>query len=127
MAECAAITRNGQPCRGLVRAGNDYCPAHDPARQEARRRAASKAGRSRPGRELTEVKRDIRHVGDGVRDGSIESRVGAVVFQGYNTLLKTLDVERRWYETDQLEERLEELEAALERSNKEGSGYGYTG
>ena len=63
---------------------------------------------------------------DGVRDGSIESRVGAVVFQGYNTLLKTLDVERRWYETDQLEERLEELEAALERS-KEGSGYGYTG
>ena len=89
-------------------------------------RAASKAGRSRPERELKEVKRDIRHVVDGVRDGSIESRVGAVVFQGYNTLLKTLDVERRWYETDQLEERLEELEAALERS-KEGSGYGYTG
>ena len=48
-----------------------------------------------------------------------------MVFQGYNTLLKTLDVERRWYETDQLEERLEDLEAALERS-KEGSGYGYT-
>jgi len=56
----------------------------------------------------------------------MESRVGAVIFQGYNTLLKTLDVERRWYETDQLEERLEELEAALKR-NKEGSDYGYTG
>jgi hypothetical protein len=42
-------------------------------------------------------------------------------------LLKTLDVERRWYETDQLEERLEELEAALERRKEEGSGYGYTG
>ena len=123
---CLAITQEGQPCRGLVRVGNDYCPAHDPTRQEARRRAASKAGRSRPGRELAEVKRDIRNVVDAVRDGSIESRVGAVVFQGYNTLLKTLDVERRWYETDQLEERLEELEAALER-NKEGSGYGYTG
>jgi hypothetical protein len=123
---CLAITQEGQPCRGLVRVGNDYCPAHDPARQEARRRAASKAGKSGPGRELTEVKRNIRAVVDGVRDGSIESRVGAVVFQGYNTLLKTLDVERRWYETDQLEGRLEELEAALERS-KEGSGYGYTG
>jgi hypothetical protein len=122
---CLAITREGQPCQGLVRAGNDTCPAHDPTRQEARRRAASKAGRSRPGRELTEVKRDIRDVVDAVRNGSIESRVGAVVHQGYNTLLKTLDVERRWYETDQLEERLEELETALERSN-EGSGYGYT-
>ena len=123
---CLAITREGQPCRGLVRAGNDYCPAHDPTRQEARRRAASKAGRSRPGREFMDVKREIRAVVDGVRNGSIESRVGAVTFQGYNVLLKTLDVERRWYETDQLEERLEELEAALERS-KEGSGYGYTG
>ena len=123
---CLAITREGQPCRGLVRAGNDYCPAHDPSRQEARRRAASKAGRSGPGRELTEVKRSIRDIVDRVRDGSMESRVGAVIFQGYNTLLKTLDVERRWYETDQLEERLEELEAALKR-NKEGSDYGYTG
>jgi hypothetical protein len=122
MAKCAAIARSGLPCRGLVRPGNDYCPAHDPARQEARRRAASKAGRSRPGRELTEAKRDIRDVVNGVRDGSIESRVRAVVFQAYNTLLKALDVERRWYETDQLEE----LEAALERRREEGAGYGYT-
>jgi hypothetical protein len=110
MAKCAAIARSGHPCKGLVRPGNDYCPAHDPSRQEARRRAASKAGRSRPGRELTEAKRGIRDVVQGVRDGSIESRVGAVVFQGYNTLLKALDVERRWYETDELEARIESLE-----------------
>jgi len=46
MAECAAITRNGHPCKGLVRPGSDHCPAHDPARADARRRAASKAVRS---------------------------------------------------------------------------------
>lgn len=125
-AKCAAITLGGAPCKGLVRPGNEYCPAHDPARQEARRRAASKAGKSKPGRELTEAKRDILDVIKAVREESIERPVGAVVFQGYNTLLKALDVERRWRETDELEARLEELEAALDRKNREGSGYGST-
>jgi len=123
-AKCSAITLGGAPCKGLVQPGNDYCPAHDPARQEARRRAASRAGKSKPGRELTEAKRDILDVIKGVREESIDRPVGAVVFQGYNTLLKVLDVERRWRETDELEARLEELEAALVRKNK--GGYGST-
>jgi hypothetical protein len=123
-AKCSAITLGGKPCKGLVRPGNEYCPAHDPARQEARRRAASKAGKSKPGRELADAKRDILDVIKGVREESIERPVGAVVFQGYNTLLKVLDVERRWRETDELEARLEELEAALVRKNK--GGYGST-
>ncbi len=125
-AKCAAITLGGKPCRGLVRPGNDYCPAHDPARQEARRRAASRAGKSKPGRELTDAKRDILDAIKGVREESIERPVGAVVFQGYNTLLKALDVERRWRETDELEKRLEEMEAALGHKNGEG-GYGSAG
>ncbi len=125
-AKCSAITLGGAPCKGLVQPGNDYCPAHDPARQEARRRAASRAGKSKPGRELTEAKRDILDVIKGVREESIERPVGAVVFQGYNTLLKALDVERRWRETDELEARLEELEAALVRNSREGGGYGST-
>jgi hypothetical protein len=110
-----------------VRPGNEYCPAHDPARQEARRRAASKAGKSKPGRELTDAKRDILDVIKGVREESIERPVGAVVFQGYNTLLKALDVERRWRETDELEARLEEMEVALARNGREGGAYGTTG
>ena len=126
-ARCAAITLGGEPCKGLVRPGNEYCPAHDPARQEARRRAASKAGKSKPGRELTDAKRDILDVIKGVREESIERPVGAVVFQGYNTLLKALDVERRWRETDELEARLEEMEVALARNGREGGAYGTTG
>ncbi len=50
-----------------------------------------------------------------------------MIFQGYNTLLKALDVERRWRETDELEARLEEMEAALGNKNREGGGYGSTG
>ncbi len=113
-AKCAAVTLGGSPCKGLVRPGNEYCPAHDPARQEARRRAASKAGKSKPGRELTDAKRGILEVVAGVREESIERSVGAVIFQGYNTLLKALDVERRWRETDELEVKVEELAEALE-------------
>jgi hypothetical protein len=104
-----------------VQPGNDYCPAHDPARQEARRRAASRAGKSKPGRELTEAKRDILDVIKGVREESIERPVGGVIFQGYNTFLKALDVERRWRETDELVVRLEELEEQIAaEKNSEG-------
>ena len=125
-AKCAAITLGGAPCKGLVRPGNDYCPAHDPARQDARRRAAKRAGQAKPGRELTEAKRDILDVIKGVREESIERPVGGVIFQGYNTFLKALDVERRWRETDELEVRLEEMEAALARNDRESGGYGST-
>jgi hypothetical protein len=47
-----------------------------------------------------------------VRDGSLERSVGAVLLQGYNTLLKATETERRWYETQELEARIEELEEA---------------
>jgi hypothetical protein len=75
----------------------------------------------KPGRELTEAKRDILDVIKGVREESIERPVGAVVFQGYNTFLKALDVERRWRETDELVVRLEELEEQIAaEKNSEG-------
>lgn len=115
-----------QVCGRCNPAPREAAPAHDPARQEARRRAASKAGKSKPGRELTEAKRDILEVIKGVREETIERPVGAVVFQGYNVLLKALDVERRWRETDELETRLEEMEEALGHKDR-GGGYGSTG
>jgi|SRR5215208_5842988 len=110
MTRCPAITRDGQPCRGLVGAGSDYCPAHDPARSEARSRSASKAARSRPSTEIRAIKAGIREVIDGVQDGSIERGVGAVLFQGYNALLKATETERRIRELDEIEERVEALE-----------------
>jgi hypothetical protein len=108
--KCPAITGKGEPCKGLVGEGSDYCPAHDPSRQEARRRAASKAGKSRGASELAEVKREIRRVIEGVLDGSIERGIGAVAFQGFNTLLKGVETERRIKEAAELEERLTRLE-----------------
>jgi len=104
-----------------VETGVELCWAHDPRNASERKRITSRAWKARPNRELVETKHDIRAVVEAVRDGSIESRVGGVVFQSYNTLLKALDVERRWYETGQLEERLEELEEALKTQRQKSA------
>ena len=67
---------------------------------------------------MSEIKRTIRETVDGVLDGRIERGVGAGAFQGFNTLLKSIEVERKIREQDELEERLE----ALERQQEEQKG-----
>ena len=56
MRVCPAIKANGERCRGIVGAGSAYCPAHDPAREGARRSSASKAARNKSEAELKGVK-----------------------------------------------------------------------
>ena len=110
MGRCAAITRSGHPCKGLVRPGNDYCPAHDPARTEARSRAASKAVRSRPDAELTAAKGQLQEIADKTLKGEIEPKVAAVVAQVLNVKLRALEIGRRIREQEELETRIEALE-----------------
>jgi hypothetical protein len=122
MARCAGFKPNGVPCERIVRASQSYCYGHDPIRREARRRAATKAGKvKKPSAELAQIKHSIRGVVEGVLNGTVDRSVGAVAFQGYNTLLKAAEVERKIKEQDILEERLEELERTLEgkKSNEQ--------
>lgn len=45
--QCAAVTKTGRRCRGKIRNGTDFCPFHDPAITEERRRHnAAKGGRT---------------------------------------------------------------------------------
>jgi len=95
--------------------GAQWCYGHDPSRAAERSRNASRAGRTggrgRPGTpEISDIKRDIRVAIDGVLAGRIERGVGAVVFQGFNSLLRAVETERKVRETEELEERLEILE-----------------
>ena len=117
---CAGITRGGERCRLEATSGSNYCWSHAPENANARKRRARKGGKSKGAGELTSLKRDIREVIEAVRDGSLERSVGAVLFQGYNTLLKAAETERRWYETQELERRLE----ALEEGEVGSSSYG---
>jgi hypothetical protein len=44
--------------------------------------------------ELTAIKRSIREVIGGVLDESIDRSIGALPFQGFNSLLKAVEAER---------------------------------
>ena len=127
MASCSGITGAGDRCRAIAITGSDYCHAHHPDRADARRRSASKGGkrggRGRPQAELTEVKDRIRSMVEDVRNGAMDRADAAVCGQLYNTLIRALSLELKVRETEELERRLEELEAMLERQNN-GRGYG---
>ena len=125
-SKCAAITRGGAPCKGLVRLGNDYCPAHDPTRHEARRRAASKAGKSKPGRELADIKDRLFTLVEDVVKGDVDKGDAAVASQLYNVLLRAISMDLKVKELEELEAKLEEMEKALERHGEE-SAYDFAG
>ena len=115
-ARCAAITRAGQRCR-LDATHGTYCYQHAPETARERQRNASRGGKAggngRAGvSELTAIKRAIRATIDGALAGEVERGVAAVLFQGFNVLLKAVETERRVRETDELIERLEALEEA---------------
>ena len=127
MSVCPGIKRDGSRCTVTVEPPQSYCWWHDPANAEERRRAASKGGRrggrGRPQAELAEAKQEIRAIIGSVLSGRIERGVGAVVFQGYNTLLKAVATQLAVREQEELVSRLEALEEALE-SRKGGSRWG---
>ena len=118
MRGCPAIKANGERCRGIVGARSHYCPAHDPAREGARRRAASKAARSKPDAEVRRVKDQLQAIADGVLSGELARADAAVVSQILNVKLRALEVERKWKELGELEDRLDALEGVLKGRNE---------
>jgi hypothetical protein len=112
---CAGITRSGVRCTVSVSGAQQYCHLHEPSRADERRRNASRAGRSKPAsREIGQIKTDIKRVIEDVRDARLDKSVGAVVGGLYNTLLKAIETERRIREQEEMEDRLQVLEHALE-------------
>lgn len=124
MTQCIGVKPNGELCKGVATRGGDYCPAHAPARKEARRRNASKAARSKPGREIKDLKAQLAGLADDVLSGETAPKIGAVVTQILNARTRLLETERRIRETEELEGRLEALESLLESRRQEGSRWG---
>ncbi|MDP9477496.1 MAG: hypothetical protein M3R38_17730 [Actinomycetota bacterium] len=115
MGQCSGIKGDGTRCRGIAGAASGLCAAHDPARRDARRRAASRAGRSRPNGELRRVKDRLLGLADDVLAGEVNRADAAVVAQLLNVLLRATEVERRTADLADLTERLGELEERAER------------
>jgi hypothetical protein len=90
---------------------------------EKRKRVASKGGKSKPNRELADIKRRLFQLTDSVLNGSQDRASAAVAGQLLNGIIRAVGVELKVREQEDLTERLEQLEAALERQ-KERGGYG---
>jgi hypothetical protein len=123
MNRCLGTKRDNSPCTVTVEPPQDYCWWHDPANAARRKQAASRggkrAGRGRPMVELADIKDRIRAMVEDVRGGRMDRADAAVCGQLYNTLIRAVGVELKVREQHELTERLEELEALLERQKEE--------
>ncbi len=109
---CAASKKNGSPCTLPAPGPDGLCWVHTASNADARRRGQSRGGRGRPGRELADLKARILETVEGVLDGTLDRGSAAVAVQGYNAFRAALELERKVKETDELEERLQQLEDA---------------
>ena len=117
---CAGTKRDGSPCTATVEPPQTHCWWHDPANAEKRRRSASKAGRSKPSRELAGIKQRLSNLADAVLEGRQDRGNAAVAGQLLNTYIRAVGVELKAREQMELIERLEALEADLQANRKGG-------
>lgn len=115
MSVCPGIKRDGGRCTVVVDGPQDYCYQHDPERADERRRAASRAGKSKPSWELAGIKRQLQELADGVLAGDVGRADASVCGQLLNVKLRAVEVERKIKETEELEERIEQLERTQEQ------------
>jgi hypothetical protein len=116
---CAGTKRDSSPCTATVEPPHRFCSWHDPANADKRRRAASKAGKSKPSRELAGIKQPLSDLADDVLEGRQERAVAAVASQVLNVFLRAVSVELKVREQQEITERLEELETLLEQRREE--------
>jgi hypothetical protein len=122
MALCSGIKADGGRCKAQAIRNSQYCLSHDPNQAEARRRRASKGGkrggRSRPRAELSEAKVILRGLAGSVLNGSLHRSDAAVVAQVMNVYLRAISLELKIREQEELTQRLESLEEALEHQKE---------
>jgi hypothetical protein len=116
---CAGTKRDGSPCTAAVEPPQRFCWWHDPANADKRRRAASKAGKAKPSRELASIKARLSDLADDVLAGEVDRAVAAVASQVFNVYLRAVSVEFKIREQQEITERLQELETLLEQQKGE--------
>ncbi len=118
MGKCTAITRGGGRCKGVAINDSGLCYSHHPDHVQDRRQAARKGGkrggRGRPSAELARLQRRFEELADKVLAGEVERGVGAVAGQLLNGARACVRDGLSAREQEELVERLEELEAAMQ-------------
>jgi hypothetical protein len=113
VGQCAGIKRDGGRCTAIVRPSQTHCYQHDPARAQERRRNASRAGRTRGGGEISDLKAQLRKLAADVLSGDVNRGDAIAVNQILNTRARLIELERKIREQEELEGRLEALERVL--------------
>jgi predicted RNA-binding Zn ribbon-like protein len=118
MNRCLGTKRDNSPCTVTVEPPQTYCWWHDPANADKRKQAAARggkrAGRGRPQAELANIKGRLSDLADDVLEEKVDKGVAAVASQVLNVYLRAVSVELKVREQQELVERLEALEEALE-------------
>ncbi len=110
---CSGITRSGTRCERSADGPNGLCWAHDPANADKRRRLASKAGKAKPDRELAGIKERLSDLVDDVLEEKVDKGAAAVAGQLLNTYLRAVSMEMKLREVEELERRMDEIEALV--------------
>jgi hypothetical protein len=119
MARCAGITAAGSRCKAEAMPREEWCWNHHPDHEQARRRRASKGGkrggRGRPVAELGALRDENADIRRRLLDGEVAPNVAAVAIQSINTDIRAVGAALKAREQEELTERLEALETALEQ------------
>lgn len=119
--QCAATTKNGQPCQAYAVAGSSFCFTHDPARAAERAQSRQNGGKARHGRtihpntgedaplHLDSMTDAIRLIERAVQDALRLERS----LNRSRVLISAALAYGRLFETSELAERLEALEVQL--------------
>ena len=126
MAKCSGITQAGTACKGTPIEGSQWCFVHHPDHVQERRRHGSKGGRrggrGRPVAELGALREENHDIRRRLLEGELQPGVAAVAIQSLNTDIRAVGAILKAREQEELEQRLAELEQALE--SKKGGPWG---
>lgn len=117
MASCSGIKADGGRCRAQAITGSQYCFSHHPDYELARRRRASKGGKSggrgrtHPGTyDLARLQQRCEDLSAKVLDGEVDRGDAAVVAQLLNTARACIATSAKLRELEEVEARLDALE-----------------
>jgi hypothetical protein len=123
MALCSGIKADGTRCKAQAIRGSAYCVGHDPEQAEARRRRAARGGRrggrGRPVAELGALRDENVRIRQRLLDGELLPGVAAVAIQSLNCDIRAVATTLKAKEQEELVERLESLEGALEQRKEQ--------
>ena len=123
MSRCAAIKASGERCKGMAMEGSEWCWNHHPSYADERRRhgarGGKRGGRGRPIAERGTLRDENADIRRRLLEGELLPNVAAVAIQSLNCDIRAVATTLKAKEQEELVERLEDLEEALEQRKAE--------